>query len=56
MSLTGSPHTGALHGRGGGGMSHVDFKKWSCRPVEFKISSCRPVDFGKVPCPLSLSF
>ena len=27
-------------------MSHVDFKKCSCRPVEFK----------KLPCPMSLFF
>ena len=31
-------------------MSHVDCKKWLCRPVEFKKSSCRPVDFKKSPC------
>ena len=52
--------------RGGGGvpMSHVDFKKWLCRPVEFKKGPCRrvefkrrpcrPVEFKKVPCRLSL--
>ena len=37
---------------GGGGvpMSHVDYKKWLCRPVEFKKDPCRPVDFKEHPC------
>ena len=37
-------------------MSHVDFKKYICRPVEFKKCSCHPVKFKKLPCPMSLSF
>ena len=45
-------------------MSHVDYKKWQCRPVEFKETTCHPVDlkktschyvgFRKVPCRMSL--
>ena len=43
-------------GWGGWGvpMSHVDYKKWKCRPVEFKKTSCRPVEFKKTSCRLSL--
>ena len=37
-------------------MSHVDFKKYICRPVEFKKCSCCPVEFKKLPCPMSLDF
>ena len=31
-------------------MSHVDYKRWSCRPVDFKKTSCHPVDFKKTSC------
>ena len=31
-------------------MSHVDFKKYICRPVELKKCSCPPVEFKKLPC------
>ena len=30
-------------------MSHVDFKKWSCRHIDFKKSSCRHINFKKWP-------
>ena len=42
-SPTWGPRRGVL-------MSHVDFKKYICRPVEFKKCSCRPVEFKKLPC------
>ena len=29
-------------------MSHVDLKKYVCRPVEFKKCTCRPVRFRKL--------
>ena len=35
-------------------MSHVDYKKWQCRPVDLKKVPCRPVDLKKVPCRMSL--
>ena len=31
-------------------MSHVDYKKWLCRPVEFEKRPCHPVGFKKWPC------
>ena len=35
-------------------MSHVDYKKWLCRPVKFKKTSCRYADFKNVLCRMSL--
>ena len=32
-------------------MSHVNFKKYKCRPVQFKKYSCCTVDLKKSPCP-----
>ena len=54
-----------INGGGGGGVdeavptsmsiirvptSHVDYKKWYCRPVEFKKTSCCNVEFKKTSC------
>ena len=31
-------------------MSHVDYRKWYCRPVNFRKVPCHPVDFKKTSC------
>ena len=35
-------------------MSHVEYKKWLCRPVDLKKTSCRPADVRKASCRISL--
>ena len=37
-------------------MSHVDFKKYTCRPDESKKCSCCPVNTKKFPCPIMSLF